>query len=228
MATSTNQSSYDAASSSLITVKSVGVRLELIGHFKDFPCYMDDADNRYLKSKKNALKSPTIQVVEVDEATNRANSQKNLMEDRLGSVYMKLKLGSELDIIKLHRQDLPEVSSCRVTVHLIKSNYKDKNCSSLYRDMEGRWYKAETPQQATEEPDQCFIAHEDGSKLGYKYMTTSGNIYRLIMSLPLASNADTMVAQNREITQETGPTIINLPKNEDTVSRKEFLEAMCK
>ncbi|KAI5058608.1 hypothetical protein GOP47_0026778 [Adiantum capillus-veneris] len=94
--------------------------------------------------------------------------------------------------------------------------------------MEGRWYKAETPQQATEEPDQCFIGQEDGSKLGYKYISTSGNIYRLIMSLPLASNADTVVAQNKEITQETRPTIINLPKNEDTVSRKEFLEAMLK
>ncbi|KAI5067959.1 hypothetical protein GOP47_0016304 [Adiantum capillus-veneris] len=54
---------------------------------------MDDADNRYLKSKQNALKSPTIQVVEVDKATNMANSQKNLMEDCLGSVYMKLKPG---------------------------------------------------------------------------------------------------------------------------------------
>ncbi|KAI5078858.1 hypothetical protein GOP47_0006529 [Adiantum capillus-veneris] len=197
MATSVNQSSYDATSNSLLTVKSIGVRLELIGHFKDFPCYMDDSDNLYLKSKQNALKSSTIQVVEVEEATNLANSQKNLMEDCLGSVYMKLKPGSELDIIKLRRQDLSEVSSCRVTVHLIKSNYKDKNCNSLYRDMEGRWYKAETPQQVTEEPDQCFIAHEHGSKLGYKYMSTTGNTYRLVMSLPLASNADTVVVQNK-------------------------------
>ena len=181
---SRKQSSQAETSSASTEVSREHFVLYLIGHYRDLPCYEDIYQNWYIKSKKGTAETETAQYVEVQPVR-----RPDLVEDSLWSIYMLQRRYIDDEVELLPRSQLTDLYTYYPEIQLCKAQEGKRQIGTLYIDEDGRYYRAETMIEHPVEENQSFAAKAFDSR-GENYRSEGGNIYHLVMGMPLDTRAE--------------------------------------
>ena len=92
-------------------------------------------------------------------------------------------------------------------IHLYKVQEGKRQIGTLFRDENGRYYKAMTNRDIPAEENQYFAAVAMDAR-GTNYQSEGGNVYHLVMSMTLTRNIEectsiVVTAQEKDTTQST-------------------------